>query len=48
MNLNYFQPKKRRNVENNDNYPLKIRLVAKTSDITNFSQNMRSGNTAYD
>jgi len=38
MNLTYFQPRKRRNVENNNN----IRFVAKTSDIRNFSQNIRS------
>jgi len=44
MNVIYFQPRKRRNVENN-NYPLNIRFVAKTSDIRNFSQNIRSGNT---
>jgi len=42
MNLTYFQPTKRRNVENNNNYPHNIRLVAKTSDIRNFSQNIRS------
>jgi len=34
-------------VENNIGYsPLNIRFVAKTSDIRNFSQNIRSGNTA--
>jgi len=42
MNLTYFQPRKRRNVENNNNCPLNIRFVAKTSDIRNFSQNIRS------
>jgi len=41
MNLTYFQPRKRRIVENN-NSPLNIRFVAKTSDIRNFSQNIRS------
>jgi len=41
MNLTYFQSRKRRNVENN-NSPLNIRFVAKTSDIRNFSQNIRS------
>jgi len=41
MNLTYFQPRKRRNVENN-NYPLNIRFVTKTLDIRNFSQNIRS------
>jgi len=45
MNLTYFQPRKRRNVENNNNCPLNIRFVAKISDIRNFSQNIRSGNT---
>jgi len=41
MNLTYFQPRERRIVENN-NSPLNIRFVAKTSDIRNFSQNIRS------
>jgi len=41
MNLTYSQPRKRRNVENN-NCPLNIRFVAKTSDIRNFSRNIRS------
>ena len=40
MYLTYFQPRKRRNVENY--CPLNIRFVAKTSDIRNFSQNIRS------
>jgi len=48
MNLTYFQPRKRRIVENNNNCPLNIRFVAKTSDIRNFSQNIRSGNTVFD
>jgi len=42
MNLTYFQPRERRNVENN-NCPLNIRFVAKTSDIRKFSQNITSG-----
>jgi len=42
MNLTYFQPRKRRNVENNNNCLLNIRFVAKTSDMRNFSQNIRS------
>jgi len=42
MNLTYFQTRKRRIVENNNNYPLNIRFAAKTSDIRNFSQNIRS------
>jgi len=40
MNLTYFHPRKRRIVENN-NSPLNIRFVAKTSNIRNFSQNIR-------
>jgi len=40
-NQTYFQPRKRGNVENN-NSPLNIRFVAKTLDIRNFSQNVRS------
>jgi len=42
MNLTYFQPRKTRNEENNNNSPLYITFVAKTSDIRNFSQNIRS------
>jgi len=34
MNLTYFQSRKRRNVENNNNSPLDIRFVAKTSEIS--------------
>ena len=41
MNLTYFQPRKRRNEENN-NYALNIRFVTKTSDIRYFSQKIRS------
>jgi len=33
MNLTYFQPRKTRNEENNNNSPLGIRFVAKTSDL---------------
>jgi len=40
MNLTYFSPRKRGNVENNNNSPLNIRFSAKTSDIRNFSQNI--------
>jgi len=39
--FNLFSTKKEKNVENN-NCPLNIRFVAKTSDIRNFSQNIRS------
>jgi len=35
MNLTYFQPRKRRNVENNSNRRLNIRFVAKILDIRN-------------
>ena len=45
MNLTYFHPQKRGNVENINNNPVNIRFVAKTSDIRNFSENIRSGNT---
>jgi len=41
MNLNYFHPKTR-NVENKNNCPVNIRFVAKTSDIRNFYENIRS------
>jgi len=41
MNLTYFQPRKRRIVENN-NSPFNISFVAKKSDTTSFSQNFRS------
>jgi len=46
MNLTYFHPRIR-NVENNNNCPLNIRFVVKTSDIRNFPQNIRSDNTGY-
>jgi len=42
MNLTYFHPQKRGNVENIYNNPVNIRFVAKTSDIGNFSENIRS------
>ena len=32
--------------ENKNNIPVNIRFVPKTSDIRNFSQNIRSGNAA--
>jgi len=41
MNLSYLHPKRRENVENKNNSPVKIRFVAKTSAIRNFSQNIR-------
>jgi len=41
MNLTYFRPKLRGNVENKNN-PVNIRYVAKTSGIRNLSENMTS------
>jgi len=41
MNLTYFRPKVRGNVENKIS-PVNIRFVAKTSDIRNVSENIRS------
>jgi len=41
MNLIYFYPKVRGNVVNKNNSPVNIRFVAKTSDIRNFSENIR-------
>jgi len=41
MNLTYFRPKLRGNVENKNN-PVNIRFVAKTSDIRNLAENIRS------
>jgi len=38
----FFNLEREENVENSNNYPLNIRFVAKTSDIRNFSQNIRS------
>ena len=40
MNLAYFHPKMRGNVEKNN--PVNIRFVAKTSDIRNLSENITS------
>jgi len=40
MNLAYFRPKMRENVEKNN--PANIRFVAKTSDIRNLSENITS------
>ena len=42
MNLTYFYPKMRRNVANKNSSPVNIRFVAKTSDIRNLSENIRS------
>ena len=42
MNLTYFRPKMRGNVENKNNKIVKIRFVAKTSDIRNLSENITS------
>jgi len=42
MNLTSFQPKRRVNVEIKNNTPVNNIFVAKTSDIRNVSQNMRS------
>jgi len=36
MNLTYFRPKMRGNVENKNNNPVIIRFVDKTADIRNF------------
>jgi len=41
MNLTYFCPKMRGNVEKSNN-PVKIRFVAKTSDMRNLSENITS------
>jgi len=41
MNLTYFRPKMRGNLENKSNNPVNIRFVAKTSDIRNLSENIR-------
>jgi len=40
MNLTYFRPKMRGNVENNS--PVNIKIVDKTSDIRNLSENITS------
>jgi len=42
VNLTSFQPKRRGNVDNNSGTSVNIRLVAKTADIRNFSQNISS------
>jgi len=42
LNLPYFRPKMRGNVENKNNNPVNIRFVAKTSDIRNLSDNITS------
>ena len=42
MNLTYFCPKMRGNVENVNNNPVNIRFVAKISDIRNLSENITS------
>jgi len=42
MNLTYFRPKMRGNVENKNNKPFNTRLFAKPSDIRNLSENMTS------
>ena len=45
MNLTHFYPKSVENLGTNDS-SVNIRFVAKTSDIRNISQNIRSGNTS--
>jgi len=42
MNLTYFHPEMRRNVENKNNNPVNITFVDKTSDIRNLSENITS------
>jgi len=43
MNLQtYFHPKRRGNVKIKNNSPVNIRFLAETSDIRNFSEDMRS------
>jgi len=42
MNLTYFYPQIRGNVADKDNSPVNIKFVVKTSDIRNFSENIRS------
>jgi len=42
MNLTYFRPKMRGNVENKNNSSVNIRFVAKTSDLRNLSENITS------
>ena len=40
MNLTYFRPKMRGNVENKNNNPVNIRFVDKTWDTRNLSENI--------
>jgi len=42
MNLTYFYPQIKGHVVNKNNSPVNIRFVAKTSDIRNISENIRS------
>jgi len=42
MNVTSFHAKRVGNVENKNNSPVNIRFFATISDITNFSQNIRS------
>jgi len=42
MNLTLFHRKRIGNVENKNNSPVNMRFVAKTSNIRNFSQSIRS------
>jgi len=42
MHLTYFYPQFRENVVNKSNSAVNIRFFAKTSDIRNFSENIRS------
>jgi len=42
MNLTHFHPKSIKNVGNKNNILVNIRFLVKTSDIRNFSQNIRS------
>jgi len=42
MNLTYFHPDMRRNVENKNNNPANITFVDKTSAIRNLSENITS------
>ena len=47
MNQTCFHPERIENIGNKNNCPVNIRFVTKTSDIRNFSENIRSGNTGY-
>jgi len=44
MNLTYFRPEMRRNVENKNNDPVNITFVDKISDIRKSSENITSVN----